>query len=636
MKSGKSGKVKVKLTRGRQEGQVPQAEAQGDDRADRRHRGKDSDHPAEAGTEAMRARAKISASVTVLAATAMMLVPAVAGAGSASISFEDLRFAAAPGETNNLTVSLDGANFVLDDTGAPITPMFGCVAVNANRASCPAAAVVGRLDISLNDLNDVVLIEASVPELPSTALIQGGDGNDSITSLSTYGLRAFGGSGNDSLVGGPNRDDLDGNDGNDVMVGNGGNDNLTPGPGTDVANGGPGFDQLDEGSTSNGADTFLGGPDSDEVNYRGRVNSVRVTLDGVADDGELAEGDNIGSDVEDVHGGKGGDTLAGNGSDNEIDGNGGGDTIAGGGGADDLNGGDRADTITGGAGDDQIQGNDGADSLSGEGGSDSFRFEFRDGDPDQISGGDGLDSYRDGSALGMQIDLDGNADDGYRDPLEGPANDNVGADVENLNASENQPTDDALTGNDAANQIEGGAGNDQINGLGGPDALFGGPGDDKIDGGTGVDTLDGAGGSDQIRSRDFDSDEVSCGSSNDTLLADSFDDFSVTCDQASTGAILKSGFAKLNRKKKAKVKVSCPAAEGITCKVKITAKKGKKTLAKGSGKVKSGKSGKVKVKLTRAGKKVRSRKLKLKATTVLTDATGAKTATIRPKLVLRR
>ncbi|MBK5111025.1 MAG: hypothetical protein JJE10_06605 [Thermoleophilia bacterium] len=75
--------------------------------------------------------------------------------------------------------------------------------------------------------------------------------------------------------------------------------------------------------------------------------------------------------------------------------------------------------------------------------------------------------------------------------------------------------------------------------------------------------------------------------------------------------------------------------EGIDCKVKIIAKKGKKTLAKGSGKVKSGKTGKVPLKLTKAGKKAKGKKLKTKATTKLTDATGAKVSTSR-KLVLKR
>ncbi|MBK5232785.1 MAG: hypothetical protein JJE13_07365 [Thermoleophilia bacterium] len=283
--------------------------------------------------------------------------------------------------------------------------------------------------------------------------------------------------------------------------------------------------------------------------------------------------------------------------------------------------------------DDRVSGGDGSDSTTGDDGSDEFIFEFSDGDADQISGGGGFDSYRDFSQFGLKIDLDGTADDGFRDPLEGPAIDNVGADVEDLDTQ--QSTEDILTGNDSANQIDGGPGNDRISGLGGPDALLGDRGDDFLNGGEGIDTLDGASGADTLRSRDASPDEVDCGSATDLLLADQLDDFTVTCDQSSTGSKIKGSSARL-KKGKARLKVSCPAAEGIDCKVKITAMKGKRVLAKGAGKVKSGKVGKIKVKLTKAGKKARSKKLILKAKTVLTDASGATVTTTLPKLTLKR
>ncbi|MFA9399624.1 MAG: hypothetical protein ACERKT_00780, partial [Acidobacteriota bacterium] len=137
------------------------------------------------------------------------------------------------------------------------------------------------------------------------------------------------------------------------------------------------------------------------------------------------------------------------------------------------------------------------------------------------------------------------------------------------------------------------------------------------------------------RSRDADPDEIGCGSDFDSLLADSLDVFSVTCESNSTGARITTSKAKLNSKGKGKAKVKCPAAEGIDCQVKIVAKKGKKTLAKGSGKVKSGESKKVTLKLTKAGKKQSSNKLKTKAKTTMTDAAGAKVSTSR-NLVLKR
>ena len=51
--------------------------------------------------------------------------------------------------------------------------------------------------------------------------------------------------------------------------------------------------------------------------------------------------------------------------------------------------------------------------------------------------------------------------------------------------------DDVLIGDDAANTIDGLAGNDQISGAGGDDTLSGGDGNDTLDGGLGADTLQG-------------------------------------------------------------------------------------------------------------------------------------------------
>ncbi len=177
-------------------------------------------------------------------------------------------------------------------------------------------------------------------------------------------------------------------------------------------------------------------------------------------------------------------------------------------------------------------------------------------------------------------------------------------------------------------------GNDRISGLGGADSLIGGPGGDNLDGGAGIDSLDGDGGNDSLRSRDGSPDEVDCGSATDTLLADSLDDFSLTCDSSSTGPRLQASGARL-KKGKAKLEVACPAAEAIACKVSISAAKGKKVFAKGSGTVKSGATSTVTVKLTKAGKKSRSKKLALKAKTAMTDATGARVTTSK-SLTLKR
>jgi Ca2+-binding RTX toxin-like protein len=71
------------------------------------------------------------------------------------------------------------------------------------------------------------------------------------------------------------------------------------------------------------------------------------------------------------------------------------------------------------------------------------------------------------------------------------------------------PLDDTMTGNNAANVLEGGSGNDVLNGLAGNDTLDGGAGNDKMDGGLGNDVyfvdsfsdtvIDTSGTADEIR-----------------------------------------------------------------------------------------------------------------------------------------
>ena len=91
------------------------------------------------------------------------------------------------------------------------------------------------------------------------------------------------------------------------------------------------------------------------ASYGGRDNPVRADLDGVkGDDGEPAEGDTLGSDIELLNGGGGDDTLGGNASNNYIFGGVGNDTIRGGAGNDVLDGSSGDDQLFGDAGDDQL------------------------------------------------------------------------------------------------------------------------------------------------------------------------------------------------------------------------------------------------------------------------------------------
>ena len=81
-----------------------------------------------------------------------------------------------------------------------------------------------------------------------------------------------------------------------------------------------------------------------------RVAPIAASIDGVANDGEAGEGDNIATDVESIVGGSAGDTLTGGAGNETLIGGAGNDTLSGLAGDDVLDGGAGADHLDGGAG----------------------------------------------------------------------------------------------------------------------------------------------------------------------------------------------------------------------------------------------------------------------------------------------
>src|SRR4051812_33328440 len=152
------------------------------------------------------------------------------------------------------------------------------------------------------------------------------------------------------------------------IYGLGGNDTIAlRGPsGGDVQqiasllDGGDGNDTLTGGLRG---DTLKGGNGVDTASYVSRNVDLRITLDGVADDGQSGEKDNVLADVENVMGGKARDYIIGSDAANVIDGGAANDTIIGGKGNDSLSGGS-------GDGNDKLYGNDGNDTLRGGSGND--------------------------------------------------------------------------------------------------------------------------------------------------------------------------------------------------------------------------------------------------------------------------
>lgn len=165
---------------------------------------------------------------------------------------------------------------------------------------------------------------------------------------------AVGGSGDDRIVGSALANVLDGGPGNDTISGGAGNDVLRGGTGSNTLRGDAGDDRFDQGTTALGADDMIGGTGIDTVDYSARTQPLTVVMDGATGGGEASEGDIVETDVENVIGGSGDDTLTGNAGDNQLEGRGGVDTLSGLGGDDVLDGGAGLDIIDCGAGEGDI------------------------------------------------------------------------------------------------------------------------------------------------------------------------------------------------------------------------------------------------------------------------------------------
>ena len=182
-------------------------------------------------------------------------------------------------------------------------------------------------------------------------------------------------------------------------------------------------------------------------------------------------------------------------------------TIIGGDGNDALAGGARTDMIDGGAGNDDIDGFAGNDFLRGGDGNDELRPNTG---TDTMVGGDGVDTAAYGKRVSPAFSLDGLANDGTTNP---PENDLIGADIENIEGSAEEATQTVtVTGDGRSNRLAVVFGKGVITGGEGADVLEGGPQDDAI------------------TSRDGSPDTVICNGGTDTVIADTLDVTSPSCE----------------------------------------------------------------------------------------------------------
>ncbi len=229
--------------------------------------------------------------------------------------------------------------------------------------------------------NDVILSGGGTEDI-----LLGGVGDDRLEGGTTRFVLMEGGDGNDRLIGGTKSDAMRGGGGNDVMTGGDGSDSLRGGGGNDTMHGQGGNDAA---YWDAGADAINGGAGTDSLSYSEAPKKVAITLDGLANDGTLGEGDNVGNDIERVGGSEYADTMTGNDGPNGLSGWEGKDLILGGGGADQIWGDTGNDELRGEAGDDTITGGDGIDLLIGGDGADILKGE---GGNTQSSGGNACDA----------------------------------------------------------------------------------------------------------------------------------------------------------------------------------------------------------------------------------------------------
>jgi Ca2+-binding RTX toxin-like protein len=355
--------------------------------------------------------------------------------------------------------------------------------------------------------------------------LTGTGGSDTITGTAGFDvISGLGGSdtlsglaGNDTIDGGAGNDTINGGAGDDVLIGGAGNDNITGDVGNDTITGGTGNDIINAGagddlinySMGDGVDTIIGdtgtdtlkivgtaGADILDVIYNGSVltgieggtlsgvETVTADLLGGSDTLSYGTGTTAGVSVDlAAHTASGFASIAGI------------ENVTGGSGADALTGDASANALTGGAGNDTLVGGLGNDTLVG---------------------GTGIDtvSYA-GETDAMFVNLaTGSAERGAAaNPVE-----DVLVTIENVVGGTGS---DNLTGNTAANLLDGGlgSGSDTLFGGSGNDTLLGGDGNDQLVGGVGNDSISGGAGDDAIVYNFGDGTDalVDGGSGNDTL-----------------------------------------------------------------------------------------------------------------------
>ena len=264
----------------------------------------------------------------------------------------------------------------------------------------------------------------------------------------------------DRFIGGAGGNGFYGQAGNDTLIGGDGNDSLQGGDGLDAFFGGNGIDRItfyDVPGGGAGVKVNLTNPSATQILNDGFGNTERA------------------SEIENVVGSLGNDTLTGSATANILWGSDGNDILTGNGGRDSLYGEAGNDRIYGGADDDILMGDKGRDQFDGGSGNDDLGF-----------------WEVDATGHGVTVNLSRSSrqviDDGY-------GNVETATNIEWLEGSDFR---DRFTGNALSNALWGYGGGDTLTGGDGNDDLYGGDGNDQIFGDNGTDFIVAGSGNDLL------------------------------------------------------------------------------------------------------------------------------------------
>ena len=438
----------------------------------------------------------------------------------------------------------DGSDFIDGDAGFDVTEVNGADGAGDefDLRAVDGQAIFNRLNLGLFTLTNEEIEQfeingqggddsLTVGDLTDSdvqkVVFSGGDGNDTLDAReSSTTIEAFGGEGDDLLLGGSAVDTFFAGAGDDIVVGQRGDDIAyledgddrfvwNNGDGSDFINGGEGFDVTQVNGADGAGDEFdLRAVEGQAIFNRLNLGLFTLTNEGIEQfeingqggDDSFTVGDLTGSEVQKVvfSGGDGNDTLDARESSTTIE-------AFGGEGDDLLLGGSAVDTFFAGAGDDIVVGQRGDDIAYLEDGDDRFIWNNGDGS-DFISGGEGFDVTQVNGADGAGDEFDLRAVEGQAIfnrlnlGLFTLTNEGIEQFVINGQGGDDSFTVGDLTGSEVQSVLfSGGDGNDFLNASGtltpvtadggdGDDILIGGAGDDILIGGNGADLLIGGAG----------------------------------------------------------------------------------------------------------------------------------------------